>query len=352
MEQELLLEQNKHFSENKPNMKFRWTMFNYTDEDIENIKRLDVKYLLFAYEKAPSTGKDHLQGFFFLKNKMRFKAIQNMLFNKAFVFPCQGSIESNREYCLKTRQCDKAAGILPNEVYYEQGDIPSRGSGNKDKWDKAKQAAIEGRMDDIPAKMYIQNVKSFEFIHQQYEVKKPDLDGEQLNNLWLFGPPGTGKSRLCRMFHSSYYVKPLSKWWNNYKDEEVVIIEEVGKEHGKWLGEFLKIWADRYNFIAESKGSSRNIRPKHILVNSNYSIHEIFATQTDDMLSRAITRRFMEVYMPSHSRADPKYPIAELTSMRDGLFKDLNMDFTHAGETREELLKRRKLEEEVDSLIA
>jgi hypothetical protein len=68
----------------------------------------------------------------------------------------------------------------------------------------------------------------------------------------------------------------------------------MNPEAGKWLGSFLKIWADRYPFSPEVKGSHmKKIRPKKIIVLSNYTPEEVF-TSDQDLLP--IKRRFKIVH--------------------------------------------------------
>ena len=84
----------------------------------------------------------------------------------------------------------------------------------------------------------------------------------------------------------------LNRWWDNYKDEEVVRIEEVSPDHKEWIGAFMKIWADRSPFNAEIKGAVTMIRPQKIVVTSNYPPEECF--KVGDL--PAIQRRFKVRY--------------------------------------------------------
>ena len=56
------------------------------------------------------------------------------------------------------------------------------------------------------------------------------------------------------------------------------------------MGSFLKRYADHYPFRAEHKGGSRLIRPKNIIVTSNYEMTEIWPA--DPALVAALTRRY------------------------------------------------------------
>jgi len=126
----------------------------------------------------------------------------------------------------------------------------------------------------------------------------PDL--ECLDNVWLWGEPGTGKSYELRRRYPNAYPKAFSKWWDGYAGESAILIDDFersdltgqGLPQRHPLAHHLKLWADAYEFLAESKGSAMRIRPAHILVSSNYSIDDVFGY--DPCLCAAIHRRFHE----------------------------------------------------------
>ena len=82
-----------------------------------------------------------------------------------------------------------------------------------------------------------------------------------------------------------------NKWWDGYDNEEVVIMEDFNMEQAKHLAHHLKIWADHYPFMAERKGGSMLIRPKKIIVTSNYHPEEAFGEDKTGSLE-PIMRRF------------------------------------------------------------
>lgn len=78
---------------------------------------------------------------------------------------------------------------------------------------------------------------------KKYEI----LDGE-LKNLWIWGDAGKGKTLwVWKNCSNNLYVKNINKWWDNYKDQKYVLIDDWDPSH-KMLAHHLKQWADRYPF--------------------------------------------------------------------------------------------------------
>ena len=93
-----------------------------------------------------------------------------------------------------------------------------------------------------------------------------------------------------------------NKWFCGYIQQDNVIVEDIGPEQGKFLQHFLKIWADHSPFTAQTKGSSMLIRPRRIIVTSNYSIEDM---GYDHVTEKAILRRFSTKFMGGGSIITP-----------------------------------------------
>lgn len=105
---------------------------------------------------------------------------------------------------------------------------------------------------------------------QQYKlVTDCPCNTRALQNFWLWGEPGVGKSSLARRRYPELFDKSLNKWWDGYQHETTVLLDDFGLEHA-CLGHYVKRWADHYPFKAETKGGTSNVRPIYILVTSNY----------------------------------------------------------------------------------
>ena len=116
--------------------------------------------------------------------------------------------------------------------------------------------------------------------------------------VFIFGVPGSGKTSMARDFARtcyptedglSFYMKPVSKWWDGYIGQPVVIFDDPNPEPFRCFAQELKIWGDRYPFMAEAKGRSMKICPEWFVITSNYSLEEL--TDGDAALYRALLRR-------------------------------------------------------------
>lgn len=163
-------------------------------------------------------------------------------------------------------------------------------------WAKIKDLAKTGRISDcldLAPDVAIRYYSSLKHIARDYMQKPQDLTG--VCGIWISGPPGVGKSHYARNHYEDLYSKMCNKWWDGYQAQKSVLIDDLDLSH-KCLGHHLKIWADKYSFLAESKGHASHIRPNRIIVTSNYKPDDIW---TDDQtLLEAIKRRFYFIHIP------------------------------------------------------
>jgi len=154
--------------------------------------------------------------------------------------------------------------------------------------EQAKVGAFEEMDKDILFKHY----STCKRVRQDYMVMPQNED--KCTGVWIWGTTGLGKSTRAREEYPDHYLKPCNKWWDGYRDEDNVIIEDIDPNH-KVLGYHLKIWADKWSFPAEVKGTTIAIRPKKIVVTSQYSIDRIW--EDDPETRDALKRRFKVIHM-------------------------------------------------------
>lgn len=131
---------------------------------------------------------------------------------------------------------------------------------------------------------------------------------------------GTGKSfdarrRLGEIFYSKI---SSNKWWDKYTGQDNVLIEDMDKSHS-YQAYYLKIWADKYAFPVEIKNGADLIRPKVIIVTSNYSIRECFPAKED---YEPLERRFKVIHKKDPWNKNPFNMLdAETTVLANGKTK-------------------------------
>lgn len=93
-----------------------------------------------------------------------------------------------------------------------------------------------------------------------------------------------------------------NKWWDGYKGEPFVLLDDLDPDSAKPLRRHLKVWADRYGFLAEAKGGHACPTHKLFYVTSQYSIEECFPD--DRKTQEAILRRFKVIHMANPLNLD------------------------------------------------
>ena len=118
--------------------------------------------------------------------------------------------------------------------------------------------------------------------------KKENLNIMKTNeNLWIFGHPGTGKTYYATHLYPKFYMKQQNKWWDGYKGEEVVILDDLDDAS---MSHYIKIWADNYNTTGEIKNGTIQLNFKVFIITSNYMPRNLW--KNDKQVQYAICRRF------------------------------------------------------------
>lgn len=259
----------------------RWTFTinNYTSFDEEDLAHVECTYIIYGKEHCPTTGTPHLQGYIVFNGPRRLAGVKKVHATAHWEI-AKGTTQQNYEYCSKADQAPYERGVKPK-------DRKQQAQGQKDHYADVIRAAKEGTAEqEYPMEF----LRYHGTITRMYKPKLEDLP--EYSAYWYVGPPGSGKSRSARAKYPGLYNKLINKWWDGYEHEEVVLLDDFSKSN-TMTGDALKNWADHYPFRAESKGSSMVIRPKTIIVTSNYEIEELWPE--DAVLVAALKRRFQVV---------------------------------------------------------
>jgi len=249
---------------------FAFTHNNYTDTDLED--GLDCKYIIYGREVGDS-GTPHLQGTVVFKTQRSLSAVIKSLPG------CH--VEVARDVFASIEYCRKDGDFV------ERGTPPLKAAaaafkGIAERWELAKQ----GRFEELPP----EHIRTYEYVKRKFTECESWVP---MAHEWRYGASGAGKSRSAREEYPDAYIKDASKWWDGYDHQEVVIIEDWDPKCSEYLTRYLKIWSDHYHFPAEVKGGKLTIRPKKIIVTSQYPIDACFL---DSESYDAINRRFKSMH--------------------------------------------------------
>lgn len=253
-----------------------FTLNNPGPEDAGCLNALGYQYCI-AGKEVGENGTPHLQGYAYFKNKKSLRQLKKLL-PRAHWEIRRGTHEEARTYCMKDGD------------YHEDGTPPQdpkeQGDKERKRWQRAWELAKEGNIEEVDADIRVRCYSTLKRIRKDYQTVPESIP--ELHNEWYWGETGAGKTRKAREENPGAYLKNANKWWDGYVDQDVVVIDEWSPEHA-CLASHLKQWADHHPFAAESKGGMMCIRPKKIIITSNYSPEECFEKAAD---LEPIRRRF------------------------------------------------------------
>lgn len=187
----------------------------------------------------------------------------------------RGSSEENVEYCSKDGDI------------FEKG-CPPKGTGKLLTRAERNKKLLEG---DLMTLVMEGDVS----IHQVPQLTKArwilGLHNEPLQRhgtcgLWIYGPPGAGKTHYAISLFPDSYKKAQNKWWDGYNGQEAVLLDDLDTP---MLGHYLKIWMDKWPCTGETKGGTVALRHKRFIVTSNYHPRDLW--HEDLVLAQAVLRR-------------------------------------------------------------
>jgi len=246
------------------------------------------KWILGQLEQCPKTKRIHIQGMAnsgkeasrwgFLKGQSTWKA------------QCIDPIAS-MVYCRKAKSQIQGP--------WEFGDQPVFGQAEKaqhkqELLKKKNEEIINGDLQKMVMNGELgwrdyRKAKEFQTMFKaDCKFKEQQIIEHDMDHQWIYGPTGTGKTTHARTTYPDHFIKGKNKWWDGYTGQETVIMEDIGKSD-VWMGDRLKEWADKWPFEAEFKGGVIRIRPKRIVVTSNYHLRDLWE---DPNVYEPLERRF------------------------------------------------------------
>jgi len=303
-----------------------FTLNNYTQAEYIQLQEIDCRYIILGKEIG-ATGTPHIQGYVYFDNAKSRRTVSRLC-TRAHLEPRYGSNQQATDYCKKEGS------------FWEKGTPPMDSEEARKKGSNAVKVAWDIILDHVRRgdtewvaknypKIYIQLKPRLESLHQP--TIQPILG--ELDHEWWVGPSGSGKSRLLWELYPTHYEKPLNKWWDGYKHEPIVAIEEWSPAN-TCTTSALKRWADRYPFAGEIKGGVMcRLRPRKIIVLSNYTIEQCFTMREDQepMLRRFKVMKFPDdiencKYRAAWLNEQPEEPILQDSDSDLDILPDMSLD--------------------------
>lgn len=234
-----------------------------------------ISYIKGQLEVGAGTGYQHWQLICVYPKKVTCTAVKNLFGQECHVELSRSEAANN--YVWKDETAVEG-------TRFELGKLATKRNCSDD-WEDIWKAAKERRIEDIPADIRIRHYNAISRISKDY--MQPNA---QEKEVWVFwGPTGTGKSRRAweEATLEAYPKIPSSKFWDGYRGQENVVIDEFTGEIG--ITHMLR-WLDRYPVTVENKGGGIPLEAKKIWITSNINPTEWYMNvprvQVDALLRR------------------------------------------------------------------
>lgn len=259
----------------------------FTNFDLEfdyksYLESCSAEYIAYGLETCPETGRKHHQGFVYFEcQRGSIKNVAKEL-GKCNVRMCNGNLDQNIDYCSKEGELIEL-GIKPKQ---------GRRTDLKELIDKIATGTTE--VDELVIEtphMFHQYGRTLSAAEDIYLRKK--YRNFMTEGLWIYGPTGVGKSHEAfkDFTPETHYVYPNDGgWWDGYKGQEVVIINEF--RGGIPYGELLDL-VDKWPKTVRRRG--REPMPflaKKVIITSSLKPCQVYNNLADEDSLAQLLRRF------------------------------------------------------------
>lgn len=252
-----------------------------------------VVYLCGQYEKAPSTGQLHFQGYVHGRTAIGLQSLKKELgLTTVHLEVRRGTHAEARAYC--TKEESRAPGQDPLEL----GDPPRQGS--RSDLSACKQYLDSGGLAEVFEKDFSSGVRFYRGFEKylNYTAKSRDPDEEPVC-YYSWGAPGSGKTRAVYAYAAEHGLKvypcPLQGrtiWFDGFRPgyHGLILLDDY---YRNWDPTYFLRFTDRYPLQVPVKGGFVELPNVVIWVTSNYALEDQYP---DYVNQEAFRRRFKQVY--------------------------------------------------------
>lgn len=262
-----------------------WTLNNYREADIIALRQYGstVKYLVFGYEIAPTTGTPHLQGYIAWDNPRSIDKFMKIFITKGVhIEKTRGTAKQASEYC---KYEDYPECKVLNK-YEEFGELPQQGE--RTDWKEAVAAIQQGSdiMEVIESQpQLLPCIRSLE----KFKLLTLKPKHREVNVITLIGDAGSGKTKYAYEHYPDLYSKPRGDWWDGYTGQTTILLDDY---YGYLpYCELLRV-LDRYPYQVPIKGGFVQAQWDTVIITSNNHPEKWYK---DIGLTPALRRRLQKI---------------------------------------------------------
>lgn len=259
-----------------------FTLNNYTEEELDDIKKLVVAYMVIGKEVGES-GTPHLQGYIEFKNSMRWETIKKRM-PRAHLEKRKGTAQQASDYCKKDGDFTEVGELSQQGARTDLADLVNQIS--------AGELTVQDVVlsNPIAFHQYGRTLNRVEDIALRARFRDWMTEG-----VWYFGPTGCGKSHRAfegRFDPTKHYVwkDEVSGWQDGYTGQETVIVNEF--RGGIKYAQLLEL-VDRWPTTLNRRGREPvPFLARKLVVTSSLPPEEVYKTLSQQDSLAQLYRRF------------------------------------------------------------
>lgn len=275
---------------------FRRICFTYFLEPDEVFSIPDSdSYRRFVYQEeiTPTTLQHHIQGYVEFTNPLKWRTIKALFHVSTHFEPARGTAAQNFAYCTKA---DSRAPNGQQRIWPDDDAFTSNQGKRSDLIEAAdiiKQSSSLKRVADELPSTFIKYHKGLTAYHEIIHSAPRSTSWEEVDFRWYFGASGSGKTNSVyeEFREQGIYSKGNdNKWFDSYDPtlHKVILIDDY-RNHKELPYQRLLTLCDVYPSRVESKGTSREIDAKIIIITSNFPPWGIWGDVESDPLQQLDT---------------------------------------------------------------
>lgn len=274
---------NQHMSQKVRNVCF--TLNNFTEDEYRRILGCGYKYIVVGKEVGES-GTPHLQGYIEFQNSRSFNALKKLM-PRAHLEKRRGTALQASDYCKKDKN------------YYEDGEISKQGT--RGDLQDISDSILKGELKvetirKTDSELYTKYGRTFKELEDDY--MRDIWRTEMTEGLWYFGKTGVGKTHkaLDGLTPKNCYYKPKdnSNWWDGYRQQENVVMNEFRGEIP--FGTLLEL-VDKWPAYVNRRGREpMSFISKRVIITSSLPPEKIYKNVCNEEESIAQLYRRFKVY--------------------------------------------------------